>query len=100
VPLWGDFLHINECTIGSVQIDSADQERPVRYMCVETGVGTGTVYDEKNLFKTHPEAKVWGEAELARVRGLRQAEQEKMNKRKRGDTVFKREKKEKKNAKG
>lgn len=43
-------------TIGSIRIDTGNSERPVEYMCVETGVGSGTLYDEKSLFATHEEA--------------------------------------------
>lgn len=52
---------VQSLTIGSVQIDTAAlqsswREDPVRYMCVETGVGSGSVYDEKKLFATEEEA--------------------------------------------
>ncbi len=37
-------------TIGSVRTDTADKKCPIDYMCVETGVGSGTIYDETGLF--------------------------------------------------
>ncbi len=43
-------------TIGSIRIDSADKEHQIRYMCHETGIGTGTLYDEANLFTNEAEA--------------------------------------------
>lgn len=53
-----------QLTIGSVQTDSADKQRPVRYMALETGVGTGQVYDETNLHRT-PEAALESSQRLA-----------------------------------
>lgn len=41
-------------TIGSVRHDSHRPE--TTYMCVETGVGSGSVYDEGRLFETEDEA--------------------------------------------
>jgi hypothetical protein len=42
-------------TIGSVRFDSA--EVGARYMCKETGVGSGRVYDESDLFSTQEDAQ-------------------------------------------
>lgn len=45
-----DYLpEMRELTIGSVRIDTND-ENPISYMCVETGVGSGTIHYEKTLF--------------------------------------------------
>jgi hypothetical protein len=41
-------------TIGSVRLDTANKE--VQYMCVETGIGSGSLYDEDRLFATEKEA--------------------------------------------
>lgn len=49
-------------TIGSVRLDTNDKENPVSYMCVETGVGSGSVYYEKLLFSTRDEAIAAAEA--------------------------------------
>ena len=46
---------VQEGTVGSVRIDTAD-ERPVAYMLIETGVGSGTVYFEENVFASRDEA--------------------------------------------
>lgn len=43
-------------TIGSVRTDSNSDDRPVEYMCRETGVGSGTIHSETDLFHTHDEA--------------------------------------------
>ncbi len=59
-------------TIGSVRIDTARTPQ-VEYMCVETGVGSGRIYHEANLFATEEEAQTVavamaaeGQAELDR----------------------------------
>lgn len=46
-------------TIGSVRTDSADK---TSYMCIETGVGSGNIYDEDRLFSTEDEALVAAQA--------------------------------------
>lgn len=43
-----------QLTIGQVGLD----EDGGRYMCEETGVGSGTIYCEKNLFSTKEEAEI------------------------------------------
>ena len=52
-------------TVGSVRIDTADTDNPVEYMCVETGVGSGSIYYERKLFPTEEEALQVAEAEAA-----------------------------------
>lgn len=47
---------IRPLTIGSIRIDTSDKERPVSYMCDETGIGSGTIHDEEKLFFTQEEA--------------------------------------------
>lgn len=49
---------VRRLTIGSVQFNSAvgSYDSGARYMCIETGVGSGSVYDEANLFQTEQEA--------------------------------------------
>lgn len=53
-------------TIGSVRSDS-HSDRKVEYMCIETGVGSGSIYAEADLFPTEDEARAAGaiEAKLA-----------------------------------
>lgn len=45
-------------TIGSIQVNTApgSYDHGNRYMCVETGVGSGSVYNEDRLFATEGEA--------------------------------------------
>jgi len=46
---------VSKLTIGSVRVDTSD-ERGTSYMCIETGVGSGSIYYESDLFSTHDEA--------------------------------------------
>lgn len=63
---------VRPLTIGSVRIDTAAgrhgwNDEPISYMCVETGVGGGSVYYQGTLFATEEEAQVAAEAKaLAR----------------------------------
>lgn len=45
-------------TIGSIQVNTApgSYDHGNRYMCVETGIGSGSIYDEDRLFETEDEA--------------------------------------------
>ncbi|MBR7654859.1 hypothetical protein KCX83_21450 [Brucella oryzae] len=49
---------ITKLTIGSVQFNSAEgaYDHGFRYMCVETGVGSGSVYNESDLHLSEDEA--------------------------------------------
>ena len=51
-------------TIGSVRYNSAggSYDEGASYMCLETGVGSGSIYDEKDLFATEDEALVAAKA--------------------------------------
>jgi hypothetical protein len=65
IDRWEVDDYIQQLTIGSVQIDTANTpEETVRYMCLETGVGSGSVYYEPHLHPTIEAAKAWclGEA--------------------------------------
>lgn len=55
---------VKPLTIGSIRTDSHD-DRPVSYMCNETGVGSGNVYYESDLFLTEEEARTAAEAKAA-----------------------------------
>lgn len=55
--------YARKLTIGSVRHDSADgwnedRQPKTTYMCVETGVGGGQIYDENRLFETEEGALV------------------------------------------
>lgn len=46
-------------TIGSIQVNTEKgaYDEGARYMCVETGIGSGSVYNESDLFNTEEEAR-------------------------------------------
>jgi hypothetical protein len=49
---------VRQLTIGSVKIDTAPHyAEPVQYMCCETGVGSGRVYNESELFLNEADAR-------------------------------------------
>jgi hypothetical protein len=56
-------------TIGSVRVDThpgfSGDDDPHTYMCTETGVGSGNVYRERDLFATEDEATKAAEAKAA-----------------------------------
>lgn len=64
-----------QLTIGSVRINTSD-ENPISYMCEETGVGSGSVWDEERLSFSVEEAMQVGAEKLA----VHVAEVEKRNK--------------------
>lgn len=47
--------YAKQLTVGSVRTDSHD-DRKVSYMCKETGVGSGSVYYEEDLYDTEEQA--------------------------------------------
>jgi hypothetical protein len=51
---------VRSLTIGSVQIDTADKDRVVAYMCRETGIGSGQVWPEHDLHLDHAAALLSG----------------------------------------
>ena len=58
--IWTPF--VRSLTIGQVRIETPVarhgwNEEPVNYMCVETGVGSGSIYRESQLFATESEAQ-------------------------------------------
>lgn len=49
---------VQQVTIGSVRYDSyAKEDERFSYMCVETGVGSGSIWYEPNIFCTKEEAE-------------------------------------------
>ena len=58
---------VRRLTIGSVQYNShaGSYDHGARYMCAETGIGGGSVYDENRLFQTETEAMCAAEAMAA-----------------------------------
>ena len=43
-------------TIGQVRTITTKDKTEIRYMCKETGIGSGTLYEETRLFSTYDEA--------------------------------------------
>lgn len=56
---------IQEVTVGSIEVNTA-REKPVRYMCKETGIGSGQVYDEEELFTQRHDAQLYAEIKASR----------------------------------
>lgn len=84
VEFWEVDGLIEPLTIGSVRIDTAASPGEIiEYMCVETGVGSGTVWREARLHATREEAEAWCAAEAQRevdeenARILKRASEEK-----------------------
>lgn len=50
--------HVRPLTIGSVRVDTASGDRPVEYMCVETGIGSGNLYRESEMFSDEASALI------------------------------------------
>lgn len=46
---------ISEVTIGSIKYDG-ESKSPFSYMCIETGIGSGRVYYEEDLFDNYEDA--------------------------------------------
>lgn len=56
---------VSRLTIGSVRVDTHDERGANQYMCVETGVGSGSIYHEADLFHTKEEAEESAKAKAA-----------------------------------
>ncbi len=56
---------VSRRTIGSIRVDTSDAEDPIEYMCVETGIRSGNIYKERDLYSTEAEAMAASEAEVA-----------------------------------
>lgn len=75
VTEWGDDYTLQYRTIGSVRTDTGDEREPIKYMCSETGVGSGQIYPEKNLFFDRPEAEEYAKKEVKLFVERKQAEE-------------------------
>jgi len=53
---WKPFVH--ELNIGEIRFD-----KEFSYMCVQTGIGSGRLWPEAQLFATHKEAEIQAEAD-------------------------------------
>jgi hypothetical protein len=43
-------------TIGQIRVKITENKQEIQYMCKETGINSGTVYDENRLFATYGKA--------------------------------------------
>ncbi len=57
---------VQRLTIGSVRTDSSSG-RGNEYMCVETGIGSGSLYYEADLFETYDEAEAVAKAKAGKA---------------------------------
>ena len=64
-------------TIGSCQLDTADSECVVSYMCRETGVGSGRIWKEHDLRETPAEAMVTAQFKAAKATETKQEQEAK-----------------------
>lgn len=84
ITRWGPCSDAEQLTIGSVRIDTNSDKEKVSYMCVETGVGSGSVYTEDRLHSTRESALAWcavASAEWSAAENKRHAGIEQRNKR-------------------
>lgn len=65
---WKKVPYVQTLTIGSIQYDSAaDEGEQFRYMCIETGIGSGSVYYEQKLFSDKALADAAAQLEADRI---------------------------------
>jgi hypothetical protein len=74
IRVWKDAPKVESLTIGSILIDTRD-EKPISYMCHETGVGSGSIHYEDTLFLIREEATRVATAQAAENAKRRNAEQ-------------------------
>jgi hypothetical protein len=48
---------VQELTIGMIKVELEKNKETTKYMCVETGIGSGSVWNEKDLFPTKEAAE-------------------------------------------
>ena len=58
---------IKKLTIGSIRIDTNDKKNPITYMCAESGVGSGSIYNEKDFHGTKGAAELYAEQLVAKA---------------------------------
>jgi hypothetical protein len=69
---------VRKLTIGSVRIDTENTEDSVSYMCVETGIGSGTLWRESRLAANEDEIAAMGRAACAQRETWRATELERV----------------------
>ena len=85
VPSLKDYtfgVALERLTIGSVRIDThhGDNDDSVQYMCQETGIGSGSIYNERMLHPTEEAARAEAQAEVAAKEAKRAATPERLEK--------------------
>tara|TARA_R110000772_G_scaffold267971_3_gene393556 strand:+ start:2664 stop:3212 length:549 start_codon:yes stop_codon:yes gene_type:complete len=60
---------VRHLTIGHIEVKQTALTFEVKYMCQETGIGSGSVWCEDSLFSTIEEAQAFGEAQSDIRRG-------------------------------
>ena len=73
---------LERLTVGSIRVNThhRDNEDSVQYMCQETGVGSGQVYNERMLHPTEEAARAEAQAEVAAKEAKRAATPERLEK--------------------
>lgn len=56
---------VDRLTIGSVRIDTASIRCPIEYMATETGIGSGSLYDERTLYEDQSAAQSCADGDAA-----------------------------------
>lgn len=79
---WSYRVYVQSLTIGEVRVEISNTKHEVDYMCYETGIGSGTLHDEKNLYPTYEEAQAHGETQAKLAQIQRDEEAKKQAKRK------------------
>ena len=59
---------VDRFTIGSVRMDTGSSDRGTEYMCEETGVGSGSIWNESELFDVREEAEAALPAKIEELR--------------------------------
>lgn len=52
---------VRRLTVGLVTTRQSDVKTVIQYMCEETGIGSGTVWNEESVFSTEKEARVYAD---------------------------------------
>ena len=67
IPKEGYTAKVTRLTIGSIRADTYDKEGPIKYMCRETGIGSGSLWKESDMFHTEEEAMAHAKNEEVRL---------------------------------
>ena len=74
---------VRRMTIGMVNTRQSDLQAEIQYMCIETGIGFGSLWDEDCLFETETEACIYAETQAEIKRGRNEESITQENKRQR-----------------